>query len=100
MRFNQSLNLVCHSIATRKENLLIEFIFRKLWRLYITKVLEAFSFFLGSVVNAIAETGRVDRLSGGKCRSSDLQTAYRELIQYSTGAFMSLARIDLDKGSS
>lgn len=60
----------------------------------------AFSFFLGSVVNAIAETGRVDRLSGGKCRSSDLQTACSELVQYSTGAFMSLARGDPDAKES
>lgn len=50
----------------------------------------AFSFFLGSVVNAMAETGRVDRLSGGACRSSDLAEARRELILYSVGAFLGL----------
>ena len=52
----------------------------------------AFSFFLGSVVNAFAETGRIDRLSNGKCRSSDLQEACRQLITYSVGAFMALPR--------
>jgi len=52
----------------------------------------AFSFFLGSVVHAFAETGRIDRLSGGSCRSSDLETAFQELIHYSTGAFMGLTR--------
>ena len=52
----------------------------------------AFSFFLGSVVNAFAETGRIDRLSNGKCRSSDLHEACRQLVQYSVGAFMSLPR--------
>lgn len=52
----------------------------------------AFSFFLGSVVNAFAETGRIDRLSNGKCRSSDLDEACRQLVQYSVGAFMSLPR--------
>lgn len=50
----------------------------------------AFSFFLGSLVNAVAETGRIDRLSNGKCRSTDLQEACRQLVQYSVGAFMSL----------
>ena len=50
----------------------------------------AFSFFLGSVVNAFAETGRIDRLSNGECRSTDLQEACRQLVQYSVGAFMSL----------
>jgi AcrR family transcriptional regulator len=50
----------------------------------------AFSFFLGSVVNALAETGRVDRLSGGACRSSDLAEVKRELILYSVGAFLGL----------
>jgi AcrR family transcriptional regulator len=52
----------------------------------------AFSFFLGSVVNAFAETGRVDRLSGGSCQSSDLETIFQELVSYSTGAFMQLPR--------
>ena len=50
----------------------------------------AFSFFLGSVVNVVAETGRIDRLSNGKCRSTDLHEACRQLIQYSVGAFMGL----------
>lgn len=51
----------------------------------------AFSFFLGSVVNVVAETGRIDRLSNGKCRSTDLHEACRQLIQYSVGAFVGLA---------
>lgn len=52
----------------------------------------AFSFFLGSVVNAFAETGRIDRLSDGRCRSNDLEEACRKLVHYSTSAFMGLPR--------
>lgn len=53
----------------------------------------AFSFYLGSVVNALAETARIDRLSGGLCRSSDLVEARRQLIQYAVGGFTSLPRV-------
>jgi AcrR family transcriptional regulator len=52
----------------------------------------AFSFFLGSVVNAFAETGRIDRLSDGRCKSSDLEEACRKLVHYTTAAFMGLPR--------
>ena len=49
----------------------------------------AFSFFLGSLVNALAETGRIDRLSYGQCRSDDLETAMRKLVAYTSAAFLS-----------
>lgn len=54
-------------------------------------VVWGFSFFLGSLVNAFAETGRIDRLSNGECRSEDLREACRQLVNYSTGAFLSLS---------
>lgn len=49
-----------------------------------------FSFFLGSLVNAVAETARIDRLSNGECRSSDLDEACRQLIRYSVSAFIGM----------
>lgn len=52
----------------------------------------AFSFFLGSVVNAFAETGRIDQLSDGRCRSSDLEEACRKIVNYTAAAFMGLPR--------
>lgn len=55
-------------------------------------VVWGFNFFLGSLVNVFAETGRIDRLSDGECRSSDLEEACKQLIDYSTGAFLSLTR--------
>jgi hypothetical protein len=53
-------------------------------------ICRVFSFILGSVVNAFAEIGRIDRLPNGECRSTDLLEACRQLVQYSVGAFMSL----------
>lgn len=52
----------------------------------------AFSFFLGSLVNAFAETGRVDRLSQGACRSNDLQEVSRQLVQFATAALLNLPK--------
>ena len=47
-----------------------------------------FNFFLGSLTNTIAETGRVDRISGGICKSSDLKSASVYLVNYTTNALI------------
>lgn len=46
----------------------------------------AFSFFLGSLTNAIAETGRIDRLSYGQALSSDLDRMVEKLIVFTNAA--------------
>lgn len=46
----------------------------------------AFSFFLGSLTNAIAETGRIDRLSYGEALSSDLDCMVEKLISFTNAA--------------
>jgi len=50
----------------------------------------SFSFFLGSLVSSIAETGRIDRLSKGLCNTGDLYEARKKLVQYSALAFVNL----------
>mgnify|MGYP000418637459 CR=1 FL=1 len=52
----------------------------------------AFSFFLGSLVNAFAETRRVDRLSQGVCQSTDLYEIRDQLVQYTTAALLNLPK--------
>ena len=47
-----------------------------------------FNFFLGSLTNTIAETGRVDRLSAGKCRAKDLDIGVKYLIEYTINAML------------
>ena len=51
----------------------------------------AFNFFLGSLTNAIAETGRIDRLSRGSVQSSDLDLMIDRLIDFATGAFAGMS---------
>ena len=51
----------------------------------------AFNFFLGALTNAMAETGRVDRLSGGECRSSDLLAMKRQLLRFATNGLVGMA---------
>ena len=48
----------------------------------------AFNFFLGSLTNAIAETGRVDRLSFGEASSSDLDIMVDKIVAYSAAAIL------------
>ncbi len=56
------------------------------------------SFFLGSLANAYADTRRVDRLSGGLCNSSNLESLKKNLILYSVGGLIALSQSlsDLD----
>lgn len=54
----------------------------------MTTVCWAFNFFLGSLTNAMAETGRVDRLSGGLCRSTDLSTMKNHLLAFTANALI------------
>jgi len=68
----------------------IEALSRTLPDVPLERICWAFSFFLGSLVNAFAETGRIDRLSGGRCQSSDLNAAFEELVHYTKGAFLGL----------
>lgn len=44
----------------------------------------------GALTLTMAATGRIDRLSGGLCRSEDAEDAYNHLIRFHTAAFRAL----------
>jgi len=46
-----------------------------------------FHFFTGSLTLALSRTGRLDRVSGGRCRSDDLASIEPRLIAYSAQGF-------------
>ena len=41
----------------------------------------------GALTLTLAQTGRIDKLSGGKCRSSDFQAAYDHMIPFTAAGF-------------
>ncbi len=47
----------------------------------------------GALTLAFAQTGRIDRLSRGLCRSDDLEGAYEHLHRYAVGGFRSACRV-------
>jgi AcrR family transcriptional regulator len=49
-----------------------------------------FHFLLGAMVTTFAETGRIDRLSRGICRSSDLDTIQQKMVPFLAGGFRAL----------
>lgn len=49
-----------------------------------------FHFLLGAMVTTFAETGRIDRLSQGICRSSDLDTIQQKMVPFLAGGFRAL----------
>jgi AcrR family transcriptional regulator len=46
-----------------------------------------YHFFSGALALTLAQTGRIDRLSGGKCLSSDFDAAYNRMIPFVAAGF-------------
>ena len=60
-----------------------------------------YQFLTGALTLTFAETGRIDKLSGGLCRSSDLDSVLERLAPYVAGGFRALAaRAAGGKGTS
>ncbi|MGO9804194.1 MAG: TetR family transcriptional regulator [Steroidobacteraceae bacterium] len=51
----------------------------------------SYQFLTGALTLTFAETGRIDKLSGGLCRSSDLDSVHERLAPYVAGGFRALA---------
>jgi AcrR family transcriptional regulator len=52
----------------------------------------AYHFLSGALTLTFAETGRIDKLSGGACRSSDLASVHERLVPYCAAGFRALCR--------
>ena len=52
----------------------------------------AYQFLSGALTLTMGETGRLDRLSGGLCRSGDLDTARREMVRFAASGFEAVCR--------
>lgn len=48
----------------------------------------------GALALTLAQTGRIDRLSGGKCRSSDFDAAYDRMIPFVAAGFRNVCGVD------
>jgi AcrR family transcriptional regulator len=62
-----------------------------------------YQFLTGALTLTFAETGRIDKLSGGLCRSSDLDSVQQRLVPYVAAGFRELserARISRDGAAS
>lgn len=46
-----------------------------------------FHFLLGAMIMTFAETGRIDRLSGGLCRSAELDTIHSKMVPFLAAGF-------------
>ncbi|WP_179107002.1 TetR/AcrR family transcriptional regulator [Variovorax sp. KK3] len=58
------------------------------------KVYHAFSFMVGTMLSLVAEPGRVESLSSGRYKSSDLERVFASMLPFLVAGFSSLA----DKG--
>ena len=60
---------------------------------YHVRMFVGLSIFSGSLTNAIAETGRVDRLSFGEASPSDLDIMVDKIVAYSAAAILHMGDI-------
>ena len=49
-----------------------------------------YMFLIGSMIQLLSATGRIERLSGGLCRSDDIEGAMRELVPFVSAGLRSL----------
>jgi hypothetical protein len=51
-----------------------------------------YHFVTGSLMNTLARTGRIDRLSGGLCKSEDFGAVKARMAKFMAAGFLALAR--------
>jgi len=51
-----------------------------------------YHFVTGSLMNTLARTGRIDRLSGGICKSGDFEAVKRRMARFMAAGFLALRR--------
>jgi len=51
-----------------------------------------YHFLSGALTLTLADTKRIDRLSGGKCQSSDFETAYKKMVPFISGGFKAFCK--------
>ena len=49
-----------------------------------------YQFLTGALTLTFAETGRIDKLSGGRCKSSDLDSVHQRLVPFVAAGFRAL----------
>lgn len=59
-----------------------------------------YQFLTGALTLTFAETGRIDKLSGGLCRSSDLDSVHQRLARYVAAGFRALDAAALERGAA
>jgi hypothetical protein len=47
----------------------------------------SYHFLSGALTLSFSETGRIDRLSGGRCRSTDIDALYRRMVPFIASGF-------------
>jgi AcrR family transcriptional regulator len=51
-----------------------------------------YHFVTGSLMNTLARTGRIDRLSGGVCKSDDFEAVKQRMARFMAAGFLALSR--------
>ena len=100
--YGQMLGQLINNPEERAQDLLIE-LFDPVARRFIAAVREAapkldlaaahwgYYFAIGAMVQALAKTGRIERLSGGRCDSRDAEIVIDNLTRFITAGFNALS---------
>lgn len=100
--YGQMLGQIINNPEERAQQLLIE-LFDPVARRFVAAIREAeprldsaaahwgYYFAIGAMVQALAKTGRIERLSGGRCDSRDAETIIDNLVRFITAGLKALA---------
>ena len=103
--YGQMLGQIINNPEERAQEILIE-LFDPVAHRFIAAVRRAaprldvaaanwgYYFAVGAMVQALAKTGRIERLSGGRCESRDAETVIDNLTRFITAGFNALAESD------
>lgn len=101
-RYGQMLGQIINNPEERAQQLLIE-LFDPVARRFVAAIRAAeprldsaaahwgYYFAIGAMVQALAKTGRIERLSGGRCDSGDAGTIIDNLVRFITAGLEALA---------
>jgi AcrR family transcriptional regulator len=81
---------IIHRFFDSNVHELIEILQRALPGIPIRELYWAYNFLAGSMMLALSETERVDRLSEGLCRAKDLDEVRTRLVNYCAGGFLAM----------
>jgi Tetracyclin repressor-like, C-terminal domain len=71
---------------------LIDLLKKALPKISLTEIFWSYHFATGSLMHTLARTGRIDKLSGGRCKSDDFPAVKERRADFMAGGFRAVCK--------